>query len=98
MTARKPTHGHGWAAAVVDDVLVRRDAVDAAVVALAGLAAESGEQQRDDDRGRPGDRAAGAQGAVADRQARQVQALVDVVVAAADEGGEGDDDRGEDRP
>src|SRR3954449_11588935 len=82
----------------LDDVLVGGEAVDALVVALAPLAAEPGEEQGDDDRGRAGDRAAGRQGVVADGDARQVQALEDVVLRSADRGDRGDDDGRDDRP
>src|SRR3954454_7122277 len=82
----------------VDDVLVGGDAVHPAVVALADLAAEDREEQRDEDRRRAGDRAAGRERVVADRDPREVQALEDVVLRAADRGQCRDDDRGEDRP
>src|SRR3954468_6646795 len=82
----------------LDDVLVGGEAVHPAVVALADLAAEDREQQRDKDRRRAGDRAAGRERVVADRDPREVQALEDVVLRAADRGQRRDDDGGEDRP
>src|SRR3954453_17196086 len=82
----------------LDDVLVRGELVDALVVALADLAADDGEHQRHDDRGRAGDRAAGRERVVADGDAREVQALEDVVLAAADRGETRDDDGREQRP
>src|SRR4051812_11372092 len=82
----------------LDDVLVGREAVDARVVALADLAADHGEEQRHDDRGRARDGAAGGERVVAAPDARQVEALEDVVLAAADRGEARDDDRREDRP
>src|SRR4051812_35005412 len=82
----------------LDDVLVGREVVDALVVALADLAADHGEQQRDDDRRCAGDCAAGRQRVVPDRDPRQVQALEDVVLAAADGREARDDDRGEHGP
>src|SRR3954468_19142843 len=82
----------------LDDVLVGGEAVHPAVVALADLAADDREEQRHDDRRRAGDRAAGGERVVADRDARQIQALEDVVLAATDGGEARDDDRREDRP
>src|SRR3954454_1193950 len=82
----------------LDDVLVGGEAVHPAGVALADLAAEDREEQRHDDRRRAGDRAAGGARGVADRDPREVKALEDVILRAADRRQSGDDDRGEARP
>src|SRR3954451_20947038 len=101
-TARRPGRRAGSGSADVslplDDVLVGGEAVDARVVALADLAADHGEEQRHDDRRSARDGATRGERVVADRDARQVEALEDVVLATADRGEARDDDRHEDRP